>query len=93
MMSRKENVRRLIETAIAEVRKAIMAGGDEQHPLEDLKTMDRELNEMLVALDADKLPPRGQRSAGMGRHIVDSWPLVDPLGDCIVAAEREYDRL
>ena len=55
-----------------------------------LEAFQRELQAMEAEISSNQLPPLSQRRRGMGRVIVDSWPLVSPLGAKILAAEQRY---
>lgn len=41
----------------------------------------------------NKLPPKGTRQLGLGRIVVDQWPLNSQLGGEICELERTYKNL
>lgn len=41
----------------------------------------------------NKLPPTSERSTGMGRMIVDSWPDNSELGNILLIVEQAYRKL
>lgn len=57
---------------------------------QQLEMFRSELKRMLTNLEAETLPPKAERLSGMGRVIVDSWPLGSSLGETIIDAERAY---
>jgi hypothetical protein len=48
------------------------------------------LVKMSEDIESGNMPPKSERRSGMGRVIVDSWPLAHPLGEKIICAERAY---
>jgi len=90
-IDREARVKERLRTALDHVQSFISSGGDADHPVVQLEVADRELRKMLAALEDGALS-RHQPS-GLWRMITDSWPIPDALGEEIVAAELEFDRL
>lgn len=57
---------------------------------ETLESFRNELEKIFAEIQSGILPPRNQRKRGMGRVIVDSWPINSPLGCKIISAEHSY---
>ena len=51
------------------------------------------LKKMLHALEKVESLAQLPYIGGMGQTIVDSWPLDSPLGEAIIKAEQEYQKL
>lgn len=79
----------IIEQALASVRKALLqsTASSQVAPQEQLLRVERELSEMLDELREDR--PAHDHS-GLGRMVVDSWPLQHELTDRVCAAVRAY---
>lgn len=92
-MSRSERVRRAILEAVNAIEEACE---QEQLPQSgpmsqsQLRHFEETLRRMLLVVEQpenlDVEPPCG----GMGRVIVDSWPIRSSLGEAILKAEQEY---
>lgn len=48
------------------------------------------LEKIYLQLKSDQLPSKNNREFGMGRAIVDSWPLDSKLGNLLCSAEQAY---
>lgn len=48
------------------------------------------LEKIIWQLENNHLPPKNERGSGMGRVIVDSWPLDSKLGNLLCSAEQTY---
>ncbi len=48
------------------------------------------LERIIRQLESNRLPNRNEREFGMGRAIVDSWPLDSKLGNLLCSAEQAY---
>jgi hypothetical protein len=49
-----------------------------------------QLKKMATNIETGDLPPKTERKSGMGRGVVDGWPLAHPLGEKIIIAEQAY---
>jgi hypothetical protein len=95
-MSKTEKAIELIRkahTLVAEEIAACIAGNGTIGTLSQLKTVQKELEEMERKVIYDLVPPRAARGRSMGRMICDSWPLGSVLGDSVLAAEEAYVRI
>ena len=90
-VDREARVKERLRTALDHVQSSIRSGGDADHPVVQLEVADRELSKMLAALEDGAL--NRHKPSGLWHMITDSWPLRDALGEEIVAAELEFDRL
>lgn len=48
------------------------------------------LKAVVLELESKSLRPKSQRYLGIGRLVVDSWPLELPLSQTLIEAERAY---
>lgn len=92
-VDRRERAKERLRSALDRVQRCLRTGGDADYPVDQLEVAERELRKMLGALEegGDRLD--SHRTSGLWRMITDSWPLTDALGEEIIAAEREFDRL
>jgi hypothetical protein len=60
---------------------------------QQLECCKAELASIQAAIRRGVLPPKVARTSGMGRMIVDSWPLDSNLGNILLEVEHEYQRL
>jgi hypothetical protein len=90
-IDREARVKGRLRSALDHVQSYMRSGGDADHPLAQLEVADRELRKMLAALENGAL--NRHQPSGLWHMITDSWPLRDALGEEIVAAEFEFDRL
>ncbi len=88
-MDRRNRARELIRVALSEVEAERRAPRFQLSP-EQLDTCISTLREYLAALDRGDLPPRRQRSEGLGRLVLDSWPYDVPLANAVLQAERAW---
>lgn len=51
------------------------------------------LEDILLQLESNHIPEKSMRKCGMGRAIVDSWPLESKLGNLLCSAEQAYRNL
>ena len=58
-----------------------------------LRSYESHLKEILEQLKNDRVPPQNMRRLGMGKSIVDSWPLDSKLGNLLCSAEQAYQGL
>lgn len=87
----KENVKHISQL----VRKALMAADEklqrgDTDDFPGLEIVRTRLKEMLESLEAEKLPDRANRNRGIGRIVIDSWPLDSELGELVTEAEQAY---
>ena len=61
--------------------------------LQQLRVFRANLNVMADQITSGTVPPAGQRLAGMGRAIADSWPSSSELGGALLKAEQLYLKL
>lgn len=61
--------------------------------LAQLETIRDVLFKILSQIDSGNIPPRSMRQSGMGRFIIDSWPIDSKLGELIIKAEQAYKNL
>ena len=54
------------------------------------RSFESHLQEILAQLESGHIPPRNMRKLGMGKAIVDCWPLDSKLGNLLCAAENAY---
>ncbi len=88
-MDRRARARQLIRLALDEVEEERRAPRYQLCPA-DLDTCLETLRAYLAALDRGELPPRRQRSEGLGRIVADSWPYDVPLANAVLQAERAW---
>jgi len=88
-MDRRDRARELILAALSEVEQERRTPRYRLCP-EELDTCLDTLRGYLAALDRGELPPRRQRSEGLGRMVVDSWPYDVPLANAVLQAERAW---
>jgi len=55
-----------------------------------LQSSRNQLEQMLVQLETNTLPPLESRLSGMGHMVGDSWPPNDPLGIALLEADQAY---
>lgn len=94
-MSR-EKVLEMVRTALHQVNAEIdrhQRGQGTVGTPEQLGQCRRTLEAMEKRVDSGSLPPKAERHSGMGRMVVDSWPLGSALGGLILEAEQAYMRL
>ncbi len=90
-VDRQERAKQRLRSTLEHVENSIRLGGDDAHPLDQLRVAETELRKMLTALEHGTAEQH--RTSGLWRMITDSWPLRDDLGEEIVTAEREFDLL
>lgn len=88
-MDRRTRARELVALALSEVEAELAAPRYTLHP-EQLGTCRETLRGYLAALDGGALPPRRERTEGLGRLVLDSWPYEVPLAQCVLQAERAW---
>ena len=60
---------------------------------DQLRSFQSHLKEILAQLESDHIPPRNMRRLGMGKAIVDCWPLDSKLGLLLCSVENAYEDL
>ncbi len=88
-MDRRAHARELILAALSAVEEERRAPRYQLCP-EQLDVCIETLRGYLAALDRGELPPRRQRSEGLGRLVLDSWPYDVPLANAVLQAERAW---
>ncbi len=88
-MDRRDRARELILAALSGVEQERREQRYRLCP-EELDTCRDTLRGYLAALDRGELPPRRQRSEGLGRMVLDSWPYDVPLANAVLQAERAW---
>ncbi len=58
-----------------------------------LRSFESHLQEILAQLESNHIPPKNMRKLGMGKAIVDCWPLESKLGNLLCSAENAYQKL
>ncbi|MCH8969438.1 MAG: hypothetical protein IIA66_10025 [Planctomycetes bacterium] len=58
-----------------------------------LRSFESHLKDILTQLESGHIPPRNMRKLGMGKAIVDCWPLDSKLGNLLCSAENAYQDL
>lgn len=87
---------RSIQTALIQIDEEVarhMRGEETIGTLEQLRHCRETLRSMEKSLHSGKLPPRNERPSGMGRMIVDAWPIGTELGTLLLRIEQAYIRL
>ncbi len=87
--SRRDRARELIRAALGEVEAERRAPRYQLRP-DELDTCIETLRGYLAALDRGELPPKRQRTEGLGRLVMDSWPFDVPLANAVLQAERAW---
>lgn len=91
-----EKMLNLVQTALLQIDEEVarhMRGDETIATLEQLRRCRETLHSMEKSLHSGKLPPRNERPSGMGRMIVDSWPIGAELGTLLLQIEQAYMRL
>ena len=88
-MDRRLRARELVATALTAVEAELAVPRYRLCP-EQLGTCRDTLRGYLDELDRGALPPRRERGEGLGRLVMDSWPLDVPLGPVVLQAERAW---
>lgn len=55
-----------------------------------LRKCEKQLRSMLNDLETNTYTRKEYRETGMGRMIIDSWPLSSSIGEAILGAEMAY---
>lgn len=58
-----------------------------------LELIAKSLERMINAVESGSLPGRSERSVGLWRAVIDTWPYNSELRDKVVEAELLFDRL
>jgi len=88
-MDRRTRARTLVVSALEAVEQELASPRYQLCPLQ-LGTCRETLRAYLDEIDRNALPPRKQRGEGLGRLVMDSWPLDVPLGPMVLQAERAW---
>lgn len=86
-----ERVEHLLQGALEAV--DVEIASNTLSPKEQLYRFRLNLEQMLNEVRSNTLPPKPARDRGMGRIIVDSWPLTSETGNAIARAEQAYKDL
>lgn len=70
-----------------------VAGRGTVGSLQQLRVFRANLSVMADQITSGAVPPVGQRLAGVGRAIADSWPSSSQLGGALLEAEQLYLKL
>lgn len=88
-MKSKEMTLQLIAKAKAAIASELSSGAVTA-PETALRAAATALAKMETAVSSGLVPPRGARDGGLGRMVVDGWPLGSALGTLILEAEDAY---
>lgn len=88
-MDRRTRALELVATALSAV-EAELAAPRYRLSAQQLGTCRDTLRGYLDELERGALPPRRDRGEGLGRLVMDSWPLDVPLGPVVLQAERAW---
>lgn len=92
-MSKRERAMAICKQALRELTVELSLQEKNQGMIADreqLVRFERYLERILCQLESNRLPPKNTREFGMGRAIVDSWPLDSKLGSLLCSAEQAY---
>jgi hypothetical protein len=96
MMSEHAEALRLISAARSAAEEELSrhrAGRRTVGSLAQLQLICESLADMERDVEHSTVPPASARDRGMGRMIVDGWPLSSSLGSLVLCAEQAFLRL
>ena len=89
-----ENAKELARTAREKIRDFMTQDESKALPKGQLTLFYENIKTIYAELKGGTIAPREKRVGGMGRVILESWPMdkeqVRDLGDSIIAAENAY---